>query len=463
MTTATHQAAFDVMLARRSFPHFCAFVHERPLYPHQLAWADELQRPGAKTLIVAPPGSLKSTTCSYYVEWCIGRDQDDTTLLVMNTATQAMRQVMAMADTIEHNERYHMVFPDVKPDKARGWSHDTLYVQRKDSNNPYATVYGTGIDGPYQGVHVGRIIVDDPTDQQDVRSDVTMQQQRERVRGVMLDRLKLGGSIFGILTRWGEADLVRDFRDMGFEVIEHPVIGRYKWGRLLCPELFSDDTLGRLRQTKDRGGGGVSTGLFMLTYMCDPGAASGSMVKREWWQYYSTLPPMTRTLHSWDLSTGRAGGDFQAFGQWSVGEDGYYLQDAGHWRLTLDELIEKMKYLAQRDRPQVILVEDVGTSIPVVEYLKTHTRLPIVAVKPGSRDKVARLQGVVHMIEAKRVWLPTGALWLREYVDEMAAFPGGQHDDQCDQTSQALEYLDKHVPYTSGGKAASYPDFAGRW
>mgnify|MGYP003146216258 CR=1 FL=1 len=435
-------------LARADFATYCEYVHERPLFAHQRAWARELQREGARALLIAPPGSLKSTTVSYFVEWCIGRNQDFTVLHIMNTATQATRQVMSVADTIAHNAQYHRTFPDVKPDKGRGWSHDTLFVQRKDTNNPYATVYGTGIDGPYQGVHVDMIIVDDPTDQQDVRSQVTMQQQRERIRGVMLDRLNPGGSIIGILTRWGEADLVRDFEDIGFDVQQYPVEGRYPWGRLLFPEWFGDDVIDRIRSTKDRGGGGVSTGLYMLTYMCDPGAASGSKVKREWWQYYVELPAVDRIIHSWDLSTGRKGGDYSAFGVWGVGEHGYYLIDAGRWSLMGDALIEKMKLMAARDRPKAILVEDVGTSIPVVDYLKAHTRLPIVPVKPGSRDKVSRLEGVVHMIEARRVWLPAHGSWTTEYVDEMASFPGGHYDDQVDQTTQALEYMEHRGAYS---------------
>lgn len=349
---------------------------------------------------------------------------------------------MSIADTIEQNLQYRAVFPGVEPDKPRGWSHDTLFVKREDTNNPFATVYGTGIDGPYQGVHVDMIIVDDPTDQQDVRSQVTMQQQRERVRGVMLDRLKPGGSIIGILTRWGEADLVRDFRDMGFEVLQYPIEGRYPWGRLLFPEFFSDEKLALIRTTKDRGGEGLSTGLYMLTYMCDPGGASGSIVKREWWQFYTDVPKMEYRIHSWDLATGRQGGDYTAFGCWGVSENGYYLMEAGRQSVTMDDLIERMKVLAARDKPRVILVEDVGTSIPVVDYLKKHTRLPIQAVKPGSRDKISRLQGVVHMIEAKRVWLPVGASWVPGYIDELASFPGGSFDDQVDQTSQALAYLE---------------------
>jgi predicted phage terminase large subunit-like protein len=36
---------------------------------------------------------------------------------------------------------------------------------------------------------------------------------------------------------------------------------------------------------------------------------------------------------------------------------------------------------------------------------------------------------------------PKDAPWLADYLKELAAFPGGKHDDQVDSTTQALEYL----------------------
>ena len=456
-----------VLKARRDFPFYCDFVHGRPLYAHQLVWAEELLVAGGKTLIVAPPESLKSSTVRMFIEWSIGRDPDLCVLLVMNTATQAMRQVMSVAETIEKSDVYHEVFPGVVPNKPRGWSHEAIFVRRGNESRPDPTVYGTGIDGPYQGSHVDMLIIDDPTDQQDVRSQATMSSQRDRIRGVLLDRLNEGGRLFTILTRWGEADLMRDFVEMGLSVIENPIEGRYPWGRLLCPELFPDERISRVKAEK-------GSALYYLTYMCDPGAASGSIIKREWWRRYGDTPEgePSQMIFSWDLSAGRnERSDFTAYGAWEVYENGYYLVDAGHWRLTMDELIRKMELLYAVHRPKWLLVEDVGTSVPVVDYIKQHTRLPIRPVIPGRlgrksgivRDKEARLMGVVHLIEAGRVWLPASASWVEEFIDECAAFPGGQHDDQVDQMTQALEYMELHsaVGAIDMNNPPRYPSFAG--
>lgn len=440
--------AAAVLLARQDFAEYCRCVHNVSLYPHQRVWARELQQPDSPhVLIIAPPETFKSSTVRMFIEWRIGLDPDICILLVMNTAGQAQKQVMSIAETISHNPRYHQLFPGISPHPARGWSHEMLFVGRRNEARPDPTLYGTGIDGPYQGSHVDILIVDDPTDQQDVVSSAIMEAQRQRVRGVLLDRLVEGGKFFAILTRWGEADLVRDFKEMGFSMTENPIEGHYPWGRLLCPEVFPDDRLRLLRGQK----GGA---LYQLTYLCNPAAAEGAILKRAWWRRYGEAPPLGTRFQSWDLSTGKSElGDYTAWGVWGVGEDGYYVLDAGRERLSMDGVIRKMQLLYEAEtgsrRAKAILVEAVGTSIPVVESLQQHTRLPLQEIKPGNRDKVSRVQGIAHLIEAGRVWLPSAAPWVEAFVDECSAFPGGRYNDQVDMMSQALGWCEKR-----GGIAA---------
>lgn len=471
MTTPVSLEAADVALARKDFSEYAAYVHNRPLFRHQADWAREMQMPQARTLIVAPPESYKSSTVRMYIEWYIGNDPDSATLYLMNTASQAQKQIMSVQDTIVSNPRYHAVFPHVVPDYKRGWTKEQLFIQRKNSSRPDATLYGTGIDGPYQGSHVDFLVVDDPSDQQDIRSEATMEQQRERLHGVLIDRLQENGSLIAILTRWGEADLVRDFREMGFVVIEQPLEGRYPWGRLLCPELFPDT---RLRQIREQKGGA----LYALTYLCDPGAASGSMVKREWWRFYADVPavPRHKRIHSWDLSIGKtATADYSAFTSWVVADDGFYLVDAGHWRLSPDERLSRMTLLAVRDDPGYVVVEESVPSMDFIDTLKKRTRLPLVLSRPGGKDKVARLQAVLPYIETGKVFLPGKAEWVNDFLDELAAFPGGRNDDWVDSVSMALAFMKKksgrergdsheeHMPEGWRGYRRTRPIVGARW
>jgi hypothetical protein len=48
---------------------------------------------------------------------------------------------------------------------------------------------------------------------------------------------------------------------------------------------------------------------------------------------------------------------------------------------------------------------------------------------------------VTPLVEAGRVFLAESAPWSGDFVDELAAFPNGVHDDVVDSTTQALNYL----------------------
>jgi hypothetical protein len=56
-------------------------------------------------------------------------------------------------------------------------------------------------------------------------------------------------------------------------------------------------------------------------------------------------------------------------------------------------------------------------------------------------DKIMRLHSVTSTIENGFVHLPEKAEWLPEYLHEMTCFPKGKFDDQCDSTSQALDWV----------------------
>jgi predicted phage terminase large subunit-like protein len=449
---------FKKELARREFPAYCEYVHGDilkqhfgvpRLCDHLRAWGRELEDEGQDTLIVAPPETWKSNLVRWWMEFCIGRNPHDTMLYVMNTFTQAARQNVSLQDTIQNNRHYRELFPHIRPDKSKGWSNESTFVQRPGAN-PNPTLFAAGINGPYQGLHPNRIFIDDPTDQQDVRSGTIMSEQVDRVRGVLYDRRQKGGVIKAILTRWGESDLVDTFKGLGFKVLTQPIEDEYPWGntRLLCPELFPDSRIQDIKVSKDvvlADGTPISSALFQLTYMCRPGAATGTKIKREWWQFYdlSQPPEFKSTVHSWDLSIGRKGGDFSAFGAWGVAENGYYMTDGGRWRLDMDEKVKKMVYLYERDRPRWVLVEDSSVSMDVIEYIKKHTGLPLKPISPGTKDKAARLDAIIAYIEAKRVWLPTKQPWVLDFIDECSRFTGlgDKHDDQVDQMTQALKFL----------------------
>jgi predicted phage terminase large subunit-like protein len=109
-------------------------------------------------------------------------------------------------------------------------------------------------------------------------------------------------------------------------------------------------------------------------------------------------------------------------------------------RLEFPALKRQMVSLASEYSPAVILVEDKANGQSLIQELKYETALPIRPVKVDG-DKMVRAQAVTPMIEAGKVFLPESAPWIADFLDELAAFPSGVHDDTVDSVSQALNYL----------------------
>jgi hypothetical protein len=57
-----------------------------------------------------------------------------------------------------------------------------------------------------------------------------------------------------------------------------------------------------------------------------------------------------------------------------------------------------------------------------------------------------RMSAQSAKIEAGEVLLPLDAKWLKDFRNEVLAFPHGSHDDQIDSMSQALSYMSTGPP-----------------
>ena len=86
-------------------------------------------------------------------------------------------------------------------------------------------------------------------------------------------------------------------------------------------------------------------------------------------------------------------------------------------------------------------MEDGANGPAIVSVLRGE--IPGLVLKPPRGDKLSRAWSVQPFLEAGNVWLPDPdqAEWVRGLVDEAAAFPTGQHDDQVDAVTQALIHL----------------------
>jgi len=95
---------------------------------------------------------------------------------------------------------------------------------------------------------------------------------------------------------------------------------------------------------------------------------------------------------------------------------------------------------AIRFSAKTILIEDKSSGAQLIQEL-LHEGLHAVTRYEPKDEKTMRLHSVTSTIENGFVHLPDQAEWLAEYVHEMISFPKGKFDDQCDSTSQALDWF----------------------
>jgi len=69
----------------------------------------------------------------------------------------------------------------------------------------------------------------------------------------------------------------------------------------------------------------------------------------------------------------------------------------------------------------------------------------LIPIEPEG-GKFARASSVTPYAEAGNIYLPDPSIapWIMDYVEEMAMFPNGAHDDQVDATSQYVNWSESN-------------------
>jgi predicted phage terminase large subunit-like protein len=162
-------------------------------------------------------------------------------------------------------------------------------------------------------------------------------------------------------------------------------------------------------------------------------------------------------IQSWDTAAKNgAQNDWSVCTTWLVVDKQYYLLDVTRGRYEYPQLRSIAVDLAERHKPDAVLVEDTSVGIALAQELKTLVKRPI---KPISveHDKVGRLYVNQHKFEAGLVLFPEGAPFLPELEMELLSFPQGKHDDQVDTSVRLSRTRCQDITTTRNGK---HPDKA---
>ena len=180
---------------------------------------------------------------------------------------------------------------------------------------------------------------------------------------------------------------------------------------------------------------------FEALYQGSPIQEGGNIFKAEWFDNrYQQLPKINFIVQSLDTAfKEKEESDFTALQTWGLGKNGVYLLDSWRGKVDYPKLVRITKDKYAQFNPNLILIEDKASGQSLVQSLKAETMLPIVPVR-ADKSKVSRANSTTGLFASGRVWLPESAGWIAEYVQEMLAFPSGDHDDQVDSTTQFLNW-----------------------
>lgn len=393
-----------------------------------------------RLMIFMPPRHGKSElTSRRFPAWYLGRNPTKQIISASynsDLATEFGRDVRNLvADPL-----YQAIFRvTLRPDSkaADRWNTD-------QGGSFVSAGVGSGITG--RGANVG--LIDDPfKDRKEANSQLIRDNVWDWYRSTFYTRLMPGAAIVVTATRWHEDDLCGRLikaQAQGAEawnVINLPAIangpdelGRVQ-GEALWPEWYPLPTLERIQAT-------IGSYEWQSLYQQAPVSAEGNIFKRTWWQWYREVPAKYDfILQSWDTAFKKGlENDFSVCTTWGLTGNNIHMVDRWKERLEFPELKRTAEALANRFSPHAVAIEDNASGQSLIQELRRETKLPVVAVKVD-RDKESRAHAVTPLIEGGRVYLPEWGSWVQDYINCMAAFPSGAHDDDVDSTTMALDYL----------------------
>jgi predicted phage terminase large subunit-like protein len=423
---------------RKVWPHFI----EGPHHKRMANAFERVARGECKRLIInMPPRHTKSEFASYLLPaWFLGNFPEKKIIQTSHTAELAVgfgRKVRNLVDSDAFSE----TFPGV------GLQADSKAAGRWNTNKR-GDYFAIGVGGAVTGKGADILIIDDPHSEQEAAMAVTSPEVYDKVyewyTSGPRQRLQPGGSIVIVMTRWSQRDLTGQVLKAdaqrggeGWEVIEFPAI--LPSGKPLWPSFWSLAELEALREE-------LPNSKWLAQYQQNPVGNESAIVKRDWWQWWEEdePPECEYILQTWDTAFEKhQRADYSAGTTWGIFT---HHKDQTKNIILLNTYKKRVEWVdLKRDvlreynefEPDGLLIEKKATGAPLIYELRAMG-IPVMEYTPSKgQDKIARLNSVSDIIASGKVWVPK-TRWAEELVDEIAAFPSGEHDDLVDATTLAL-------------------------
>ncbi len=434
-----------------------------------------VERPYGRLMILAPPGAAKSTYTSVVSPpWIMGKWPGKRVILASYASEIAEKQ-SKKARAICRSQRFQTLFETSIPKDLRAADEWAL------TNGSQFMCGGilSGLTGNRGDVVIGDDLI---KGRNEAESETIRTRTWEAFRDDLRSRLVARGSMILMNTRWHQQDVSGMILPEGWEgqsgtftgsdglewevislpaKIETPVqeatdpLGR-RIGDYLWPENWdlphwkqSDPALGA-RDTNTPTGRRA----WYSMYQQIPHPDDGILFRREDFRWYEPdeLPSRLRMYAAgdWALTDEllKPDPDFTevGVGGWDDGnnEQGAPRLYFTEWYSARKDVDVTVPYVAQmfkrlRNRLRAYFgeqgnIETLLWPLMVREARDKKIVLPHRVLLPtaGQGNKVMKAAGFKKLVEENRVWLPVGAKWAEDLVEQCCGFPGLAHDDKVD-------------------------------
>ena len=457
---------------------FYLLVRNIPIPRHGKTWTRKLyasrdENNVARFINEAFRGSTKTTIFTEtFTAYQIGLYPERSNLFVQASDTTAEEAASNVADIIEHNPGFRLLFPKVVPDKDKGWGANGRWVWNKEySYDDWVRVRHknpTLLGGTYKaavivGKHpTGVFIMDDINDRKNTESERLNNEVNETVTDTLFPMLEDSKWNIFNQTPWTKQDALQLVKDTGawkhsrtpvFDVLpegegEHLVIEREgqvlyeNWVKLTWPEKFNKSVIAT--KYKEQGEKG-----FARMYLLDLTAIEGLHLRREWLHDYPREDVMRTSpifmgvdyASSADLvaSSNPDNTAIAAVARLPSGDrvimDGWYGQVS-----QAEAELKLNQWAGSFDHLELIGLETDGTGRELYSVMARNTDLPLLEMGTGGRSKGYRFEEVMApYFEMGRVWLAHPySPFVRKFMDEWVSWQGLK-SDECD-TLDAVFY-----------------------
>lgn len=406
-----------------------------------------------RLMVFMPPGSAKSTYASVvFPTFAMGRTPGFK-VIGASYGSDLSRKLGRRCRSIVRQRAYTQLF-------STGLSSESAAADEWALTNG-SEYMGGGILSGITGNRAHLVVIDDPVKGREQADSPTIRKKTiEAYQDDIKTRLVPGGRIVLIQTRWHEEDLAGSILPEGYDGQSGAIMCRdgQVW-EVICLQAKAerdDDPLGRApgdylwpewfdrehwRQFE------MVPRTWASLYQQRPAPDAGDIFRREWLQYYETLPEGCRLYGGSDYAVSDEG-DYTVHVVGAIDRDGnLYVHDLWRGKGEPDVWVESLLDLVELHNPLGWAEEAGQIAKSVGPFLRTRMRERKVFFAreqiASTEDKVARARSFQGQLASGKVFFRQGTEWLADLVSEMMVFPNGRYDDQVDAVTKLTQLLDR--------------------